>query len=61
MNLIAMLIHLAWFSSGFVPGYLIAQRHGPVLGALIGFFIYLMVLFLVNRLILAVGNRPKDR
>ncbi len=64
MNIVEMLFHFMWFACGFVPGYLIAQRSGIITGLMVGFVVFLLILFTVGRVRLALqrkGEGPSDR
>lgn len=61
MNLIEMVFHLVWFACGFLPGCFVAQQYGVVPGLMVGFFAFLLTLFGVGRVQVALERRRRRR
>jgi hypothetical protein len=57
MNIVEMLMHFVWFAGGFIPGCLIAQSKGIFPGLLVGFVIFLLILFAVSRFRIVLHRR----
>ncbi len=59
MNIVEMLMHFLWFASGFVPGFLIAKDKGVVPGLIVGFIVFLCVLFAFARFRIVMHRKNK--
>jgi hypothetical protein len=61
INIFELALLFVWFSAGYIPGAIIGRSHGVFLGLFGGFFAFIISLFLVNHIRLALSKTPSSK